>query len=151
MKNVSCRKLEIDRSKAPKKVGTLKDISLFGNYSFPTSGPYKDRLIARPLENGTLIFADSHRHTRHCSLIAACPTSNNTGYQFTTWILDMLRSQFNEQLTICSILTILYSNINDWWIQEKWFPKSCEFVFSECFTLLQLQLQLQLHFITICS
>lgn len=49
MKNVSCRKLVIDGSKAPQKVGTLKDISLYGNYSFPTSGPKEGGLIARPL------------------------------------------------------------------------------------------------------
>ena len=39
MKNVTCRKLLIDRSKAPEKLGTLKDISLFGRFEFPTSGP----------------------------------------------------------------------------------------------------------------
>ena len=49
MKNVTCRQLNIDRSKAPKKVGTLKDISLYGNYSFPTTGTLKGGLIARPL------------------------------------------------------------------------------------------------------
>ena len=32
IKNVKCRKLLIDRSKAPDKVGTLKDISLYGNF-----------------------------------------------------------------------------------------------------------------------
>lgn len=49
MKNVTCRQLIIDRSKAPKKVGTLKDISLYSNYSFPTTGTLKGGLIARPL------------------------------------------------------------------------------------------------------
>lgn len=46
MKNVRCKKLLIDRSKAPGKVGTLKDISLFGNFKFPSDGPYKGGIIA---------------------------------------------------------------------------------------------------------
>ena len=49
MKNVQCRKLNIDRTKAPNKVGTLKDISLFGNFQFPTLGQYSGGLIARSL------------------------------------------------------------------------------------------------------
>ena len=32
MKNVTCRKLIIDRSKVPEKLGTLKDISLYGSF-----------------------------------------------------------------------------------------------------------------------
>ena len=40
MRNVSCFKLSIDRSKAPKKMGTFKDISLFGNYLFPVEGDF---------------------------------------------------------------------------------------------------------------
>ena len=47
MKNVRCKKLLIDRSKAPGKVGTLKDISLFGNFKFPSDGPYKEGIIAQ--------------------------------------------------------------------------------------------------------
>ena len=49
MKNVKCRKLLIDRSKTPDKVGTLKDISLYGNFQFPMSGPNSGGLIARSL------------------------------------------------------------------------------------------------------
>ena len=49
MKNVTCRKLLIDRSKAPEKLGTLKDISLFGSYEFPTSGPNTGGVVARSL------------------------------------------------------------------------------------------------------
>ena len=49
MKNVQCLKLNIDRAKAPSKVGTLKDISLFGNFQFPTAGQYSGGLIARSL------------------------------------------------------------------------------------------------------
>ena len=45
MKNVKCKKLIIDRSKAPEKLGTLKDISLFGSFQFPSSGG----LVARSL------------------------------------------------------------------------------------------------------
>ena len=49
MKNVTCRKLVIDRSKAPEKLGTFKDISLFGSYEFPTSGPNTGGVVARSL------------------------------------------------------------------------------------------------------
>ncbi len=49
MKNVSCFKLNIDRSKAPKKMGTLKDISLFGSFAFPTDGEYTSGLVAQSL------------------------------------------------------------------------------------------------------
>ena len=38
MKNVTCRKLLIDRQKAPEKVGTLKDISLYGSFEFQLCG-----------------------------------------------------------------------------------------------------------------
>lgn len=49
MKNVTCRKLLIDRSKAPEKLGMFKDISLFGSYEFPTSGPNSGGVVARSL------------------------------------------------------------------------------------------------------
>jgi len=49
MKNVTCRKLLNDRSKAPEKLGTLKDISLFGSYEFSTSGPNTGGVVARSL------------------------------------------------------------------------------------------------------
>ena len=48
MRNASCKKLTIDRSKA-KKVGTLKDISLFGNFTFPVEGPLSGGIISRSL------------------------------------------------------------------------------------------------------
>ena len=38
MKNVTCRKLPIDKIMAAQKLGTLKDISLFGSFEFPSSG-----------------------------------------------------------------------------------------------------------------
>ncbi|KAJ7377703.1 hypothetical protein OS493_027265 [Desmophyllum pertusum] len=47
MTNVKCRKLQINRSKAPDKVGTLKDISLYRSFQLPTSGTYSGGLIAR--------------------------------------------------------------------------------------------------------
>lgn len=49
MKNVTCRKLIIDRRKAPDKLGTLKDISLFGSFEFPTAGPHSGGLVCRSL------------------------------------------------------------------------------------------------------
>ena len=38
MKNVTCRKLLIDRQKAPENLGTLKDISLYGSFEFQLCG-----------------------------------------------------------------------------------------------------------------
>ena len=49
MKNVTCKKLLIDRSKAPEKLGTLKDISLYGSFEFPTEGQHTRGHIARSL------------------------------------------------------------------------------------------------------
>lgn len=49
MKNVTCFKLSIDRSRAPKKMGTLKDVSLFGNFTFPTDGEYGGGIIAKSM------------------------------------------------------------------------------------------------------
>ena len=49
MKNVTCKKLLIDRSKAPEKLGTLKDISLYGSFKFPNAGQHSGGLIARSL------------------------------------------------------------------------------------------------------
>lgn len=48
MKNTTCKKLIIDRSKA-KKVTTLKDISLFGNFTFPTEGKFANGIQLRTL------------------------------------------------------------------------------------------------------
>ena len=39
----------IDRTKAPQKVGSLKDISLFGCFQFPASGNYAGGLVCRSL------------------------------------------------------------------------------------------------------
>lgn len=49
MKKVRCKKLVIDRSKAPGKIGTLKDISLFGSLKFPCSGPNARGIVAQSL------------------------------------------------------------------------------------------------------
>lgn len=49
MKNVRCKKLVINRSKAPGKIGTLKDISLFGSFKFPCSGPNAGGIVAQSL------------------------------------------------------------------------------------------------------
>ena len=55
MKNAMCKKLIIDRSKA-RKVGTLKDISLFGNFTFPTEGQFTSGQQLRPLAGiGTVV------------------------------------------------------------------------------------------------
>ena len=49
MKNVRCTKLVIDRTKAPGKIGTLKDISLFGSFNFPCNGPNAGGIVAQSL------------------------------------------------------------------------------------------------------
>ena len=38
MKNVTCRKLLLDRQKAPENLGTLKDITLCGSFEFQNCG-----------------------------------------------------------------------------------------------------------------
>ena len=53
MKNASCKKLITDRSKA-EKVGTLKDTSLYGNFTFPVEGDftwYSIEILGRHWEN----------------------------------------------------------------------------------------------------
>ena len=49
MKNVRCKKLVIDRSKALGKIGTLKDISLFGSFKIPCNGPNAGGIVAQSL------------------------------------------------------------------------------------------------------
>ena len=49
MKNVRCKKLVINRTKAPGKIGTLKDISLFGSFKFPCNGPNAGGIVAQSL------------------------------------------------------------------------------------------------------
>ena len=69
MKNVTCRKLVIDRSKAPEKLGTFKDISLFGSYEFPTSGPNTGGVIARSLAG---IGKESKKTEQQLKSLANC-------------------------------------------------------------------------------
>jgi len=40
IKKTSCFKVVIDRERAPKKMGMLKDISLFVSFCFPADGDY---------------------------------------------------------------------------------------------------------------
>ena len=49
MKNVRYKKLLIDRSKAPAKMGTFKDISLFGNFKLPSNESYQGGITAQSL------------------------------------------------------------------------------------------------------
>ena len=46
---MSCFKLTIDRSRAPKKMGTFKDISLFGSFVFPVEGDHAGGIVAHSL------------------------------------------------------------------------------------------------------
>ena len=56
MKNTICKKLVIGRSKAT-KVGILKDISLFGNFTFPTKGEFVNGLQLRSLAGVRIIVS----------------------------------------------------------------------------------------------
>ena len=67
MKNVSCFQLSIDRSKAPKKMGTFKDISLFGNFIFPLVGEYAGGVIARSLAGTGKVSKKTKDHLRKIS------------------------------------------------------------------------------------
>lgn len=49
MKGVKCKKLLIDRAKAPTRIGTLKDVSLFGNFQFPTNGSFASGMTLQSL------------------------------------------------------------------------------------------------------
>ena len=49
MKGVSCGKLSIDRSKAPKGVTTFHLISTFGNFQFPLEGEFAGGIVAQSL------------------------------------------------------------------------------------------------------
>ena len=49
MKGVSCGKLSIDRSKAPKGVATFHLVSTFGNFQFPLEGEFAGRIVAQSL------------------------------------------------------------------------------------------------------
>lgn len=49
MKNVRYKKLVIDRSKAPGKIGTFKDISLYGSFKFPCNGANAGGITAQSL------------------------------------------------------------------------------------------------------
>ncbi|KAK3748502.1 hypothetical protein QZH41_000352 [Actinostola sp. cb2023] len=61
MSNVTCRKLLIERTNAPQKPGTLKDISLYGSFQFPTSGPHEGGLIARSLAGEGKVLTKTSR------------------------------------------------------------------------------------------
>ena len=77
MKNVSCFQLSIDRSKAPKKMGTFKDISSFGNFIFPLEGEYAGGVIARSLA-GTGKVSKTKDHLRKISSRCS-PLAGSTG------------------------------------------------------------------------
>lgn len=66
MKNASCKKLSIDRSKS-KKVGTLKDISLFVNFTFPTEGELEGGLIMRSLAGVGTTIRKTRGQIKHLS------------------------------------------------------------------------------------
>ena len=84
MKNTICKKLVIDRSKAT-KVGTLKDISLFGNFTFPTEGEFVNGLQLRPLAGvGNIVsktMAQISQLTGRRSPIAGATGASTSGDQ----------------------------------------------------------------------
>lgn len=77
MKNVRCRKLVIDRSKTVKP-GTLKDISLFGNFKFPTTGEYASGIVLQSLAGVGKTLSKTKEQLQ--TLSSRChPIANNTG------------------------------------------------------------------------
>ena len=78
MKNVTCRKLVIDRSKVPEKLSTLKDISLCGSFEFPISGPYNGGIIARSLAGTEKELKKTSQQLRSLSN-RSCPIAGATG------------------------------------------------------------------------
>lgn len=84
--------LVIDRSQAPKNVGTLKDISLYGSFSFPTEGEHTGGIIARSLCNAGKVLKKTKAQVR-----ALCtPTAGQTGSS----VKELLPSQtpYNNSL-----------------------------------------------------
>lgn len=80
MKNVTCKKLLIDRSRAPSKIGTLKDISLFGSFTFPITGPYAAGIVLRSLAGIGRVLNKTAAQLRALSSRTACtPIARNTG------------------------------------------------------------------------
>ena len=51
-------------NKAPKKIGTLKDISLFGNFAFPLEGEYAGGVVARSLAGTGKVSTKTKEHLR---------------------------------------------------------------------------------------
>ena len=78
MKNVSCFQLSIDRNKAPKKMGTFKDISLFGNFVFPLEGEYAGGVVARSLAGSGKVSMKTKEHLRKISSRCS-PLAGSTG------------------------------------------------------------------------
>ena len=59
MKNVRCKKLIINRLKAPAKMGTFKDVLLFGSFKFPSSGPSSSLAPSVSRDNGCMDWSSS--------------------------------------------------------------------------------------------
>lgn len=89
MKNVTCRKLSIDRSKSPEKLGTLKDISLYGSYQFQSCGGLVARSLAgvgkelkktkqqlQALSNRTRPIAGSTGATTNEDILSSCSSTS---------------------------------------------------------------------------
>ena len=76
MKNVTCRKLPIDRIKAAQKLETLKDTSLFGSFEFPSSGSNSGGLVARSLAD---IGKEFKKIKKETTAAHALPIAGATG------------------------------------------------------------------------
>lgn len=80
--------MNIDRSLAPKNVGTLKDISLYRSFSFPTEGEHAGGVIARSLCNAGKVLKKTKSQVN-----ALCqPTAGQTGSS----VKEQLPSQTRE-------------------------------------------------------
>ena len=89
MKNVTCRKLTIDRSKTPEKLGTLKDISLYGSFQFHPCGGLiahslagigKELKKTKALSNRTHPVAGSTGATTNEDIPLSCSTANSNEF-----------------------------------------------------------------------
>lgn len=68
MKNVGCKKLVIDQSKAPGKIGTFKDISLYGNFKFPCNGANAASITAQSLAGQGKCVSKTKAHVQALSM-----------------------------------------------------------------------------------
>lgn len=68
----------IDRSKAPGKVGTFKDISLFGSFKFPSNGSYAGGITTQSLAGQGKCISKTKAQVQSLSMQSS-PLAGSTG------------------------------------------------------------------------